>query len=61
MVEFNPTYPEIAKEFEERERIRKIIQAHCEHEWGRVIWNDSCWGYRTCIKCGKVEDYYERD
>ena len=44
-----------------REEIRSAIREHCDHEWGPVNWTWSCGGYRTCRKCGKTEDYYERD
>jgi len=55
-------YKELSKlEDKHRAEIRIAIQNHCVHDWGPVEWTWSCGGYRTCSKCGKTEDYYERD
>ena len=46
---------------EYRKEIKKSIQENCDHDFGPVTWTWSCGGYRVCNKCGKHEDYYERD
>lgn len=43
------------------EDIKKAIQEHCDHRWGHEDWYDACFCTRTCLKCGKVETFYERD
>lgn len=42
-------------------RLQSEIQSHCDHTWGEEHWTWSCGGYRKCTKCGKIEDFYERD
>jgi hypothetical protein len=42
-------------------KLQSEIQAHCDHTWGEEHWTWSCGGYRKCTKCGKTEDFYERD
>lgn len=42
-------------------KLKEEIQEHCDHEWGEEHWTWSCGGYRKCSKCGKTEDFYERD
>lgn len=44
-----------------KEKTREEIQEHCDHNWGEKHWTWSCGGYRKCIKCGKIEEFYERD
>lgn len=52
-------FAEIKEDYEKK--LRFNIQKHCDHAWGRENWTWSCGGYRVCTKCGKVEDFYERD
>jgi TolA-binding protein len=48
------------KQFE-RESREQIRQEVCDHVWGEENWHDPCFCTRKCIKCGKVETFYERD
>ena len=49
------------KEQKGPEKEAEIRKKYCHHEWGPVHWTWSCGGYRQCLFCGKIEDYYERD
>ena len=42
-------------------KLKEEIQEYCDHIWGEDHWTWSCGGYRKCTKCGKIEDFYERD
>lgn len=42
-------------------KLKIEIQEHCDHTWGEEHWTWSCGGYHKCTKCGKIEDFYERD
>lgn len=44
-----------------KEKVIEEIQEHCDHVWGEDHWTWSCGGYHKCIKCGKTEEFYERD
>ena len=43
------------------EKIKRTIQEQCDHRWGSENWINSCFYTCTCMKCGKVETFYERD
>lgn len=43
------------------EKLKEEIQEHCDHVWGEDHWTWSCGGYHKCTKCGKIEEFYERD
>ena len=42
-------------------KLKEEIQEHCDHVWGEDHWTWSCGGYHKCTKCGKIEEFYERD
>ena len=46
---------------EYKETLKEEIQEHCDHTWGEDHWTWSCGGYHKCTKCGKIEEFYERD
>ena len=46
---------------EREEIIRRSIQENCDHDWGYKNWVDYCFYTCKCTKCGKVEEFYERD
>ena len=55
---------DVVKSDKEQNEIGKeseIRKKYCHHEWGTIHWTWSCGGYRQCVLCGKIEDYYERD
>ena len=54
----NQLYKERRKK---EEAVKQAIQDHCDHRWGYQNWVDSCFYTCTCLKCGKVETFYERD
>lgn len=41
-------------------KLKEEIQEHCDHNWIEH-WTWCCGGYMTCSKCGKTQDFYERD
>ena len=41
-------------------KLKEEIQEHCDHNWIEH-WTWCCGGYKTCSKCGKIQDFYERD
>ena len=41
-------------------KLKEEIQEHCDHHWIEH-WTHCCGGYMTCSKCGKTQDFYERD
>jgi hypothetical protein len=43
------------------QKLKEEIQERCDHDWGYKRWVDSCFYTCTCRKCGKVEEFYERD
>ena len=42
-------------------KLKEEIQERCDHELIRKTWVDACFYECTCRKCGKVEEFYERD
>ncbi len=46
---------------EYKETLKEEIQKNCDHTWGENHWTWSCGGYHKCTKCGKIEEFYERD
>jgi len=44
-----------------KETLKEEIQKNCDHVWGEDHWTWSCGGYHKCTKCGKIEEFYERD
>lgn len=41
-------------------KLKIEIQEHCDHDWIEH-WTWCCGGYLKCTKCGKTQDFYERD
>ena len=41
-------------------KLKEGIQEHCDHNWIEH-WTWCCGGYKICSKCGKIQDFYERD
>ena len=41
-------------------KLKEEIQEHCDHNWIEH-WTWCCGGYLKCTKCGKEQDFYERD
>ena len=46
---------------EYKETLKGEIQKNCDHTWGEDYWTWSCGGFHKCTKCGKIEEFYERD
>ncbi len=42
-------------------KMKEEIQNRCDHVWGEEHWICSTGGWRRCSKCGKIENFYERD
>ncbi len=42
------------------QKLKEEIQEHCDHKWVKN-WTWSCGGYLECLKCGKRQEFYERD